>query len=133
MESRLSRTRRPPFGVVATGDRVAFKISGARFIGVCRVTAVREFAGLAPSGVRRLERWYGRLVQAPAAYWAERTASRYAVLIWLAPLQPLPRPPRVPRQHGGGWVVAGPHRVDPQRRKTRRRGAWQGNPGCYTA
>lgn len=107
VESRLSCHRRPPFDAVGAGDMVAFKISGGEIIGHALVSRVRQFACLSPLGIELLRRRYGRLVGAPVSYWRERRDCRYAVLIWFDCLKTGPKPMRVPRQYGGGWVVVG--------------------------
>lgn len=107
IESRLSRTCRPPFGCVRTGDTLCFKQVGGGWIGSARVTAVREYAGLSPRGVGALARQYGPAVRAPAEYWLARRNCRYAVLMRITRLAASGVRLRVPRQYGGAWVVLG--------------------------
>jgi hypothetical protein len=115
VETRLSRTRRLPFGRVLAGDRVHFKCSGGGLIGTCNILAVQHLARMTPARVDRLRRRLGRHVVAPAAYWRRRRMCRYAVVIWLDRLERPPRLPPVPRQYGGAWIMLdeSPGRVAP--------------------
>ena len=105
IETRFYRQRRAPFGRIAGGDNVHFKISGVCIIGTARVTNVREFTDLSPAAMDRLQTRYRRTVLAPGRYWKARRNSRYGVLIWLEPLHEPAGEVVVPRQYGGGWVV----------------------------
>ena len=105
IESRFSRHRRAPYGQVARGDTIHFKLTGGRVIGTAAVAGVQEFHDLTPPMVERLRRLYNGAVRAPARYWASRRGSRYGVLIWLGALRPVRRRLRVPRQFGRAWVV----------------------------
>jgi len=105
IETRFYRQRRAPVGRVNTGDRIHFKITGGSIIGTSSVLAVREFANLSPTSLRRLRALYGASVRASARYWAARARCRYGVLIWLGPLHAPAGPIRVPRQYGTAWIV----------------------------
>lgn len=105
VESRFARRRRLPYGRLARGDRVLFKIAGGHIIGQARVACLRQLDDLTPDAVDALRRFYNDEIRAPDAYWRARLGCRYGVLIWLAGFTP--RAPRlaVPRQYGGGWVL----------------------------
>lgn len=107
IETRFYRQRRAPWGRIAAGDTVHFKLSGGRVIGSTPVAAVRQFADLTPATIARLRRRYGPHVNAPLRYWAARRDCRYGVLIWLGSLTAPAREMAVPRQYGGGWLVLG--------------------------
>jgi hypothetical protein len=109
IESRFSHSRRPPFGRVAPGDVIHFKLAGGPVFATARAAAVWQFEGLTPATVRGLRRRYGPAVCAAPAYWRRRLTARYAVLIWLSHLSPGRRRRPIPRQYGSGWVLL-PHR-----------------------
>lgn len=105
VEARLMRCRRVPLGCVRPGDVVYFKPTGGPVRCRARVTRVRQWSGLYPADVARLERRYGREVAAEAEFWHARRGARHAVLVWFADPQPIRRGPQVARQYGCGWVV----------------------------
>lgn len=105
VESRLSRTRRPPYGRIRAGDTVYFKAAGGPVFGRARVRGVEQFAGLTPPGVAELARRYGPRTCAPPGYWRRRRACRYATLIWLGPVRRTRSAPRVARQFGSAWIA----------------------------
>ncbi len=107
IESRFSRTRRPPFGCVGAGDRVVFKLSGGPCVVDARVRRVQEFTNLTPRSVNSLRRRWNALVAADQAYWRRRLGCRFGVLVWLESVRPIRGVRRVPRQFGNGWIPAG--------------------------
>lgn len=104
IESRLTRTRRAPFGRIAPGDRIHFKLSGGPLIGSARVRRVGQWSGLTPARIRTLRRTFGAAVAAPPGYWRVRRGCRFGVLLWIGPMRAAPRMD-VPRQFGSGWIV----------------------------
>jgi hypothetical protein len=104
IESRLSRSRRLPFGRIDVGDAVHFKLSGGSVIGTAHVKHVRHFDCLTPQRVHALQRQYNQAICAPPAYWRARRHCRYAVLIWVDQLASPPPALHVPRQFGGAWL-----------------------------
>ena len=104
IESRFTRTRRPPFDSVSVGDVIHFKVSGGDVIGTSRVRRLVRYADLTPTRLRSLERRYGRRLATTPAYWTQRRDCRFGVLIWLTPLRPAVTPPAIPRQFGNAWV-----------------------------
>jgi hypothetical protein len=104
VETRFSRRRRAPFGAVAPGETIHFKLSGGRWLGHAQVMFVQHFSELTPRMVDWLRRRIGAVVQAPRSYWQARRQCRFGVLIGLGPLH-AGDGPTVPRQFGNGWVV----------------------------
>lgn len=121
IESRLMRTRRPPYGRVRRGDRICFKLSGGALIGSAVVARVREFADLRPADVRDLQRRYSAQVAAPRSYWRDRRAARYAVLIWLERWTRAVPGCEIPRQFGGAWLSLDPSQTARRRCRAPRR------------
>jgi len=105
VESRFARQRRLPYGRVCPGDRIHFKVSGARIIGHARAIRVREFDDLSPAAMESLRWRYNRAILAPPAYWRARRRCRYGVLIWLGAFIRRASRVAIPRQYGNGWVL----------------------------
>lgn len=103
VESRFSRTRRPPFGCVHVGDRVWFREVGGGWVAVATVARVRQYERLTPSAIHALCRRYQRAVGADARYWHARRDCRFATFLWLTDLRPAVRAPAAERQYGGAW------------------------------
>jgi hypothetical protein len=84
IESRLSRTRRAPWGMVELGQRVVLVAPESRLAAWCVVSRVYSVSNLTPGGVDRLRAQFGALVGAPDAYWDGRRDARYATLLWFS-------------------------------------------------
>ncbi len=83
VESRLTKSRRDPFGRVAVGDWVFFKQASGAFRAAACVLRVESRSGLVARDIRQIRREFGDEIAAPAAYWRERSRARYATLMWL--------------------------------------------------
>ncbi len=105
VESRLSITRRAPFGVVNVGDVVLLKPVGGAVRLRARVAQVQQYSRLSPAGVRRLRAAFNDRVCAPDAYWLARAQARYATFIWLDDVREVKPAWRPARLHGRGWAV----------------------------
>lgn len=109
VESRLLRTRRTPYGMVRTGERVYFKESGGPFRATAVAGRVVHLGALTPADVRRLARQFEGEIRGGAAYWRSKSTARVATLVWLTQVRPIAFGPGVdglpqwrPRQ---GWCV----------------------------
>ena len=107
IESRLTRTRRPPFGAVTRGDTVFFKERGGPIRAAAEVKRVESFESLTPTRVDALRRRFGGDIGAPREYWAEKRLARWGTLIWLADVRGVDRGPAHPPFHGRGWLCLG--------------------------
>jgi len=107
VESRLSLTRREPFGRVRPGDTILFRVRGGGYAARARVARVESFEGLDPDGVRALAERYEPLVRGGRAYWAGKRHARYATLMWLERPRPETRGPAW-TPHGRAWLTLGP-------------------------
>ncbi|MCC7146360.1 MAG: ASCH domain-containing protein [Phycisphaeraceae bacterium] len=105
IESRLTRSKRPPFGCVAAGDVIYFKRSGGPYQAKAVVERVRYFSNLTPAGVRQIHRQFGSLIGGEPAYWQSKSTSRYATLIWLKNVQPVHAGPAIPSSGWQAWWV----------------------------
>jgi hypothetical protein len=105
VESRFTRRRRVPYGMVTEGDKIYFKVSGGSIIGHSYAARVSCFSDLTPAAIQKLRRRYNRAVLASPGYWHARRRCRYGVLIWLTRFVRRAARIRVPRQYGNAWVV----------------------------
>lgn len=106
VESRFSRVKNPPFGVISCGDLVYIKPSGKDIIGQFRVKKVIFFDGLTPLDMAGIKKEYGGDLAVDKTYWSNRSNSKYGTLIFIgdssrfitAPVKPFKKDLR-------GWVV----------------------------
>jgi hypothetical protein len=89
IESRLTRTRQPPHGEVAAGDRVYFKASGGPFGAVARVARVEAWQEADAAAVREVERRYRPMIGGDEAYWQSKRSSGFITLMWLREVEPI--------------------------------------------
>jgi len=89
VESRLTLTRREPFGRVRVGERLYFKASGGGFGVTAVATHVEHREAMTPADVRIIRRSLGRFILGTDAYWRVKRASRYATLIWFDRVEPI--------------------------------------------
>ena len=83
IESRLTKTRRVPFGRVTRGERVYFLARRAGLIVTAIVEQVESYANLTADRLRLLREEHGAGIGADEAYWEQRSSARYATLVWL--------------------------------------------------
>lgn len=123
IESRLTLTRREPFGVVSVGDIVLFKDSGGPYRARARAARVESFDDLTPARVRELRGEYNEQIKGSSAYWLSKRLARYATLVWLEDVLEIDRGPRLPHLQGRAWVTlpTGPRSDAPARTPTRSR------------
>lgn len=109
IESRLTRTRREPFGRVRAGDRVYFKAVGGPVRCVAVARRVMYVEGLSPGRVEALRARFNRRVLGTRAYWSGRRQARYATLVWLGDVRPVAEPWHCAPLHGRGWLTLSDH------------------------
>lgn len=105
IETRLSTTRRSPFGAVAPGERVYFKERGGGIRATAIIERVRCFDRLTPAMVRALRDEYGEAIRGTSEYWKRKVDAKYATLMWLREVEPVRFGPRVPVFYGSAWVT----------------------------
>lgn len=105
VESRFSRSRIAPFGVVNSGDVVLLKGSAAKMVsGICVVRKV-WFYRLNSDNLQLIKGDFGTALRADgSSFWEERKAARFATLMRIAEVYRLP-PIEVPKRDRRGWVV----------------------------
>lgn len=104
VEARLSASRREPFGVVAVGEAVWFRVIGGAFFARAVVSRVESHADLTPARVAELRRRLDGQVLGGPAFWAAKQAAKYATFIWLAEVEPAERAPRLRFLPRAGWA-----------------------------
>lgn len=106
IESRFSKLRIAPFGVVSTGDLVYIKPSGEEIIGQFRVKKVISYDGLTTEDMLSLRKEFGAQVMADEDYWKGRMGSRYGTLIFIGDsARFITSPIRLTKKDLRGWVV----------------------------
>ncbi len=104
MECRLSRHRRPPFGVVHVGDLLWLKQSSGPITATATVGRVEYFHPLPEAKLANLRRRYGKPLQADAAFFDSHQQARYATFIRLSRVRRI-EPFRLEKNDRHAWVV----------------------------
>ena len=104
IESRFMRTRRAPFGKVAAGDKLFFKITSGPVCATGRVRKVMSFDNLTPKRLGQIKRTYNGRIVAGDQYWADRRDCKRGVLIWLDCVRPV-EPVWIDKKDWRAWVV----------------------------
>lgn len=106
VESRFSKRRNPPFGVISAGDLVYIKPSGKDIIGQFRVKKVIFYDGLDLSDLSNLREKYGSQLAVEEDYWKSKETARYGTLIFIGEVDPfITSPIKIPKKDLRGWVV----------------------------
>jgi hypothetical protein len=105
VESRLSRTRRAPWGVVARRDLLLLKKASGPVVGVAEVGEVWGYeVGEGGRAVGEIRREFDGRVRGEPAYWAARREARYATLLELARVEAIPGV-ECEKRDRNAWVV----------------------------
>lgn len=105
VESRFSRHRIAPYGAVESGDVVLLKRSAAKAVsGLCVVRNV-WFYDLNSDDLELIRSSFGTALRAESSsFWEQRKSARFATLIRMDEVYPLPLI-EVPKRDRRGWVV----------------------------
>ncbi len=104
IESRFSRVRCAPWGVLHEGDIVAVKKAGGPVTGVFQAGQVRSYQ-LTPRKVTELrEQFATRIRAAGDDFWDQRADCNYATLADVTSVRALP-PLAFPKRDRRGWAV----------------------------
>ena len=105
IECRLTRTSKPPFGVLKKGQRIYLKESSGPVRGVARVGKVifRRINGSQDLAMIRQE--YGERIMAKDDFWESNGGAGYCTLIFLEGVRGLSKPFRISKNDMRGWVV----------------------------
>jgi hypothetical protein len=109
IESRFSRDKRPPFGRIARGATIYFRIAGGGYAVKARVAGVRCLDELTPDLVEQIEADHREHIGGDDAYWQAARGARCATLVHLAACQAVSRGPTLERHRGDrrAWFVLG--------------------------
>ncbi|MBI2338307.1 hypothetical protein HYU95_03950 [Candidatus Daviesbacteria bacterium] len=108
IESRFSRAKTVPFGVVSSGDLVYIKPSGKEIIGEFRVKKVIFFDGLDLSDLSSLRNLYDKELNVDKDYWEKNKNARYCTLIFIGDCTRfITSPVKIKKSDLRGWVVVG--------------------------
>src|ERR1700694_3972429 len=83
IESRFSRVKSLPYGHIAAGDKVYFKLSGGPILGSATIHAVEEYDNLTPSHIEKLAKNYERELAISVDFLARKLESKFASLLFL--------------------------------------------------
>lgn len=122
LESRLTRTAQPPFGVIEAGERIYLKRSGGAFVAVARAGRVHGYDNLTPASVEKLRRRFNDAVGGDADYWQRKRDARYATFIELCDVEPMDVGPSYRKSAYKAWFVL-PDEADPMLEVTLTAGA----------
>jgi hypothetical protein len=104
VESRFSRVKSLPYGLVSKGDIIYFKLSGGQVLGRARVAAVQEYDSLNPQRIQELAQQYRRELAISVDFLARKLESKFATLIFLEQVEPC-KPWTYKQEGRSGWIV----------------------------
>lgn len=106
IESRFSRVKNPPFGLISGGDLVYIKPSGKDIIGQFRVKKVIFYSGLEKDDLLEIKERYGKYLAVDKTYWTNKSYCSYATLIFIGDSSRfITSPVKIPKKDLRGWVV----------------------------
>lgn len=109
VESRLTRTRQPPFRCVEPGERLFIKQSSGPFVATAVAGRVECFHGLTPEAVDQLRARFNDRVRGEDAYWQRKRDAAYATFVELTEVEPLDVGPRYKPANMKAWYVLDDH------------------------
>lgn len=108
IESRFSKSKIPPFGVISAGDLVYIKPSGKDIIGQFRVQKVVFIDGMTEKDLEDIKVKFGSAIASRNEYWESKKGSKYGTLIFIGVTTKfITSPINYPKKDLRGWVVLG--------------------------
>jgi len=104
IESRLTKTKRAPFGCVGIGDTLFLKASSGPVLATTTVAKVEYCQNLTPGRIGKLREKYNDLIRGSDVYWQQKSDCKYATLIWMAEIKKI-EPVRISKNDWRAWVV----------------------------
>ena len=104
IESRFSRVKSVPFGQIAAGDLVYFKLSGGPVMGYAIITRVEEYDNLTPRQIDDLTKRYRRELALSEDFLARKMESKFASLLFLERVEAT-EPWNYKQDGRSGWIV----------------------------
>lgn len=105
IESRLTKTRQPPFGKVEPGERLYLKASGGPFMATAVAGQVHSFEDTSPDDINRVRDRFGKQIGGDDAYWESKRDSRYVTLVELTDIKPVDTGPDYKKAYMKAWYV----------------------------
>lgn len=107
IESRFTKVRCAPYGVVKEGDIILLKESGGPVLGEFTAGYVETFDGLNEKALVKLATKYGRRIysEADQDFWQKRRDVRYATLIDVTSPIRYEKPFFYPKKDRRGWIA----------------------------
>lgn len=111
IETRFSKAKIAPFGVVGAGDLVYMKPPGGEIIGQFKVKKVILFDGVISSDIENIFKDFGKEISVgdikeDKKYQKEKMDSKYATLIFISESERfITSPIRIKKSDMRGWVV----------------------------
>ncbi|MBI4035778.1 hypothetical protein HY383_02425 [Candidatus Daviesbacteria bacterium] len=106
IESRFSKAKNPPFGVISSGDLVYIKPSGKDIIGQFRVKKVIFFDGFEENDLNQLKEGYKNDLAVGEGYWEKNKNARFGTLIFIGNCTRfITSPIKIKKSDLRGWVV----------------------------
>ena len=105
IECRLTRTPKPPFGVLAKGERIYLKESSGPVLAVARASKVICQQIDSPEELAGIRREYGQEIMAREDFWESKNNCRYCTLVFLEGVEALSKPFRINKNDMRGWVL----------------------------
>lgn len=106
IETRFSKTKIAPFGVVSCGDLVYMKTSGGEIVGQFIVQKVIFYDGTSPNDILYIKDTHGKEIMAGESYWKDKVNSRYGSLIFIRePFRFITSPIISNKKDLSGWKV----------------------------
>lgn len=106
VESRFSKRKDPPFGLISAGDLVYMKPSGSDIIGQFRVKKVIFFDNLDSTDLSELKEKYGEKLAVDHGYWTGKETAKYLSLIFIGDSSRfITSPVKISKKDLRGWVV----------------------------
>lgn len=103
IESRFAKVRCAPFGIIAPGDTILFKLPGGCIRAAASVRAVQFYGPLDPGGIRALMKENARELSLDDSFQRRKQESKYATLIFISDALRLPPIP-VEKRDRRSWV-----------------------------
>jgi len=111
IESRFSKRKIPPFGVISVGDLVYIKPPGEEIIGQFKAKKIIFYEGLVEKDLEDIFKEYGRHMEVgdkveDVRYRQEKKQSFYGTLIFISRSERFITPPvKIKKKDLRGWMV----------------------------
>lgn len=106
IESRFSKARIAPYGMISAGDSVYIKPSGGEIVGQFKVKKVIFYDGVEVEDFKEIKEKYGKQIAIEEDYWKEKENCRFGTLIFIgSSTRFITSPIKLKKKDLRGWVV----------------------------